>query len=73
MAKRRALQKLSMPKWLSHNQHKEIKIIYKEAALKGLEVDHIIPINNPVVCGLHVPWNLQLLSRYENASKGNNL
>lgn len=39
----------------------------------GIEhhVDHIIPINSPVVCGLHVPANLQVIRGDENRRKRN--
>ncbi len=35
------------------------------------EVDHIIPITHPDVCGLHVPWNLQYLAPVDNNMKNN--
>jgi len=51
---------------------KEVRDFYKNRP-KGYEVDHIIPISNKIVCGLHVPWNLQYLTPEENRSKGNKL
>jgi 5-methylcytosine-specific restriction endonuclease McrA len=37
----------------------------------NFEVDHIIPIKNPTVCGLHVLPNLRVISRTENRRKHN--
>lgn len=64
----RAQKKLATPSWVNML---EIKEIYKDAVKKKLHVDHIIPLANPNVCGLHVPWNLQLLPKEENFKKGN--
>lgn len=48
----------------------EIQEIYKNCP-EGMEVDHMVPLIHPDVCGLHAPWNLQYLTREENAKKSN--
>lgn len=58
----------SRPLWCSQP---EINEYYLMAKKSGLEVDHIVPINSNLVCGLHCLDNFQLLTRKENASKSN--
>lgn len=78
-AKRRAAQLERTPNWLSKSQKAEIKQIYRLAvdlsAKSGIlhVVDHIVPLQGVEVSGLHVPWNLQILTQFENLSKGNKL
>jgi hypothetical protein len=45
--------------------------IYAEARRLGLTVDHIDPLKHDLICGLHNRFNLQMLSKQENARKGN--
>lgn len=59
-----------IPKWL---QLEDVLAFYEAASRFGMEVDHIVPLNGKGVCGLHVPWNLQLLTKSANASKRNSL
>ena len=68
-AKRRAMKLRATPKFANL---KKIKEIYKNCP-KGYTVDHIIPLQGNNVCGLHVEWNLQYLTRSENSSKSNKL
>lgn len=61
------------PQWLTDEQQAAIIAIYQDAASRDTphHVDHIIPLNHPDVCGLHVPWNLQVLTAEENLRKSN--
>ncbi len=74
-AKRNALKRSATTSWSEYDQIQEL---YKQAAqlrVNGIDVhvDHIVPIQSPIVCGLHVLANLQILGARENMSKGNKL
>lgn len=73
LARYRARKNNAMPAWLTTEHKAQIRSIYAEATMRGLEVDHAVPIRSKIVCGLHVPWNLQLLTPHENATKSNRL
>lgn len=66
------------PSWLTKEMEAEIKSFYVHAkdcyVVTGeeYEVDHIIPIKGKDICGLHVPWNLQVLPKDLNRQKSNN-
>lgn len=68
--------KREQPPWVE-SYKEEIENIYKtrqelDATLgKKHHVDHIIPLTHSDVCGLHVPWNMQVLTQNENCSKNN--
>jgi hypothetical protein len=59
------------PAWLTPEQVTAIKRTYRLAKKKKLSVDHIVPLRSSIVCGLHVPWNLQLMPKKENVAKSN--
>lgn len=78
-AKRRSYKLNATPPWLSSEDLDKIKILYRTAKIlqeiHGIKfhVDHIIPLKGENVCGLHVPWNLQILTAEDNMKKGNKL
>lgn len=69
-AKRRAAKAQATPQWYDIEK-KRIEFLYTTAQLSGLHVDHIVPLQNDLVCGLHTLSNLQLLMPSDNMSKGN--
>lgn len=72
-ARRRAALINATPGWAKVGDVcKAIVTFYLECP-DGFEVDHIVPLRGKEVCGLHVPWNLQYLTKSENSSKGNRL
>jgi len=76
-AKRKAAKLKATPVCLSDYHRASISSIYKacsnithQTGIKH-EVDHIIPLKNKEVCGLHVPWNLAIIPATMNRKKGN--
>jgi hypothetical protein len=78
-AKRRASKIQATPIWLTSENFAQIEELYTIAQMFKLytgqeyHVDHIVPLRGHKVCGLHVPWNLQVLPAKENMVKSNKL
>lgn len=76
-AKYRATKLNATPFWLTEDQQKDIKEIYALAkelqwlSEEPLHIDHVMPLVNENICGLHVPWNLQIIPKSMNIKKGN--
>ena len=76
---RRRKHREATPKWLSRKQRSEIRQIYQIAITmtqttgEQYVVDHIVPLRSDHVCGLHVPWNLRVITQEENLKKSNKL
>lgn len=72
-SKRRAVASLATPSWIDNeavNGMYKLASLFNETGI-NVHVDHIVPLNSDLVCGLHCEANLQLLSASDNLSKGN--
>jgi 5-methylcytosine-specific restriction endonuclease McrA len=67
------------PAWLTKEERLQMRELYVQArkltAVTGERyvVDHIVPLRGESVCGLHVPWNLRVITQDENLKKSNKL
>lgn len=73
-ARRKAAKLRATPPWA--NQDRVVALYQIAADLTREtgtrhEVDHIVPLQGETVCGLHVHWNLQILTKSENSRKKN--
>lgn len=77
ISRRRYNQMHRTPKWLAQNDFNLIAEFYTKARDLSIStgikhhVDHIVPLQGKEVSGLHVPWNLQILTAEENIKKSN--
>jgi len=76
---RRRKHREATPLWLTRKQKSEIRQLYQIAITmtqttgEQYVVDHIVPLRSDEVCGLHVPWNLRVITQEENLTKSNKL
>ena len=67
------------PTWLTKDERLKMRELYLQArkltSITGERyvVDHIIPLRGEEVCGLHVPWNLKVITQEENLRKSNKM
>jgi hypothetical protein len=71
---KKEVHRFARPAWANKETIDEIyKTAKKLTEETGIphEVDHIVPVKHPLVCGLHVENNLQIITQRENQMKSN--
>ncbi len=72
---RRARKRNATPPWLTKEMREEIKALHKQAVdLQKqfgvqFDVDYIVNLWGPNLSGLHVPWNLRVITHDENSCR----
>jgi 5-methylcytosine-specific restriction endonuclease McrA len=67
------------PAWITKQERIQMRALYVQARklteITGEQyvVDHIVPLRGETVCGMHVPWNLRVITQEENLQKSNKL
>lgn len=67
------------PAWLTREERLLMRELYVQARKLTVAtgeqyvVDHRVPLRGENVCGLHVPWNLRVITQEENLAKSNKL
>lgn len=78
-ALRKARKRLATPPWLTKEHKAVMREAYSQAVTASevlgepYHVDHIVPLGGTNVCGLHVPWNLRVITAAGNILKSNRL
>lgn len=73
-AQRRAAERRATPAWADRRAMREIRATAWRLTLETgvtYSVDHIVPLRHPLVCGLHVPANLDVMPLLDNMRKAN--
>lgn len=73
-ARRRAQKLQASPTWANRVRINEIYLYGQQISQitnTKYQIDHIVPLINDLVCGLHNEFNLQILRKSENQSKSN--
>jgi hypothetical protein len=74
---RKRRHRAATPKWLAPAERLQMRNLYVQArkmtelTRERYVVDHIVPLRGEDVCGLHVPWNLRVITQEENLKKSN--